>query len=199
MPGPNKFIFCLAAALLLLACGDDGGGSSEQPDSGTLVADASAIVDARSVDAMPLADSGPAGCSGEPDPSVETACALLPLGMECSPVQGCKGSGTCLARQSMQDCTLRSLANCGTGIALNNCRVELGTNPPTTSLCVQTDRAALCEAPATGLVTQGACLGYEGGNVCEWDAGANPVCTAQECIGYPISSFCEAIAGCNWN
>lgn len=147
-------------------------------------------------------DSGPSGCFGTPAASVMTTCEGFAPGMECSPAQGCRESGTCRARQSEVDCNIRGISQCGFGPGLNNCHVEEGTNPPTTFRCVQTDRAGECDNGQQ--VDRGSCINFDGsanteGGVCEWDNGGMPTCIAMECAGFPIAPFCNPIDGCSWN
>jgi len=147
-------------------------------------------------------DSGPSGCFGTPTAAVATTCEGFALGMECSPISGCRESGSCFPTQTMTDCQVRPINSCGFGPGTNNCHILEGDNPPSTFTCVQTERAGQCDNGEQ--VDKGACLTFDGsanteGGVCLWDSGDTPSCVAMECAGYPIAQFCNAIEGCSWN
>ncbi|MBL4632688.1 MAG: hypothetical protein JKY56_02375 [Kofleriaceae bacterium] len=192
--------------LLMSGCTSDSGNEQTvDSGSGSGCPDARAqdIVDA-GIDAasLPSVDSGPSGCFGTTAASVMTTCEGFAVGMQCSPLQGCRESGTCRARQSELDCNLRGVSQCGFGVGLNNCHVEEGTNPPSTFRCVQTDRAGECENGQQ--IDRGSCINFDGsanteGDVCVWDSGGTPTCIAMECEGFPVAQFCNPIDGCSWN
>jgi hypothetical protein len=142
---------------------------------------------------------GEASCMGTPSSAVEQLCAGLGTGMACDPTMGCRESGECLPKLTQQDCLLRSLDECGSGIALGVCRVELA-EPIQNSICVLTDAAALCDQ--SNLLLQGSCLSFTGesnvDNICVWENGGSPVCQAMECEGAPVEQFCNFIDGCEW-
>lgn len=69
---------------------------------------------------------------------------MLGLGMECDPKLGCRESGSCQPVFTHQECLLRKLTQCGSGVALGVCHVELA-EPIENSICVQSDSAAMCD------------------------------------------------------
>ena len=142
-----------------------------------------------------LMDSGvvATGCVGTPDPAVRNLCASLePGSMACSPVDGCNSvmTGSCVARQTLNECYNRGVGNCGFGLGANACQVV--GDSPSNFTCVQTQAASQC-----GTHTDSeACDPAEGSSACNW---ATPlVCAASPCSFYPSQSFCENVAGCSW-
>jgi hypothetical protein len=129
---------------------------------------------------------------------VVTTCAALPAGPQCSPVQGCRLAGDCVALFSQAECVARGINACGVGAGGDMCRVELA-DPIQNSVCVQTDSSIACGT--SNLFDPGSCEGFTDGGrtsagTCEWDDGGVQACQAAECAFFPVQSFCEAVPGC---
>lgn len=141
-------------------------------------------------------------CTGTPSAAVVSSCTSFAVDQQCSPLAGCRPSGSCEARLSQNDCVVRGVNGCGVGVGDSVCHVEPGDNFPASAVCVQTDRAAKCATQ--GLYLQGTCLAFDDGDnvdggLCKWVDGGNATCIAAECESHPIQFYCEMVDGCTWN